>query len=158
MPRVGHLKTSTPRSQTEKEIRDVFRKWPEVQAFDVRVGLTDAEVLFTVNGKQQRLACDRFGDPGTNLRALYLALDATRKAAQRGILEELAAIATALLTPGVIERPPHEVLGGIAASASLAVAEAVYKTLAKERHPDAGGSDAAMKELNRAIEWYRQRS
>lgn len=156
MPRVGHLKTTTPLRQTQKEIHDVFRKWPEVQAFDVRVGLRDAEVLFTVNGNQQRLACDRFDDRGTNLRALYLALDATRKAAQRGILEELATIATALLTPGVIKRPAWEVLG-IAESSSVQVAEAVYKMQARQRHPDTGGSDAEMKELNEAIEWYRQR-
>lgn len=156
MAKLGSLKTSTPLRQTKEEIRDVFRKWPEVQAFDVRVGLRDAEVLFTVNGRQQRLACDRFGDPGTNLRALYLALDATRKAAQRGILEELATIATALLGPGVMKRPAHEVLG-IAESSSLEVAEAVWRMLSRQRHPDAGGSEGAMKELNDAIDWYRQR-
>ncbi|KKK64069.1 hypothetical protein LCGC14_2987930, partial [marine sediment metagenome] len=106
--------------------------------------------------RQQRLACERFSDAGTNLRALYLTLESTRLAAQRGILKELAAIATALLGPGVMKRPAHEVLG-IAESSPLAVAEAAYRMFAKERHPDHGGSDAAMKELNEAIEWYRQR-
>lgn len=108
----GDLRTTTTLARTKQEIKDTFRKWPEVQGYDVRLGLQDAEILFTVNGTQQRLACERFGDAGTNLRALYLALDATRLAAQRGILKELATIATALLGPGVMKRPAHEVPRG----------------------------------------------
>lgn len=153
----GDLRTTTTVAQTKKDVKDTFRKWPEVQGYDIRMGLQDAEILFTVNGRQERLACERFGDAGTNLRALYLTLEATRLAAQRGILKELATIATALLGPGVMKRPAHEVLG-IAESTPLNVAEAAYRTLAKERHSDlVGGSDAAMAELNDAIETFRQR-
>ena len=154
--RFGDLRTSTTVAQTKKDVKETFRKWAEVQGYEIRMGLQDAEILFTVNGCQERLACERFGDAGTNLRALYLTLEATRKAAQRGILKELATIATALLGPGVMKRPAHEVLG-IAESSPLTVAETVYRMLAKERHPDAGGSDAAMTELNAAIETFRQR-
>ncbi len=154
--RFGDLRTSTTVAQTKKDVKDTFRKWPEVQGYDIRMGLQDAEILFTVNGRQQRLACERFSDAGTNLRALYLTLEATRKAAQRGILKELAAIATALLGPGVMKRPAHEVLG-IAESSPVEVAEAVYRMKAKQVHPDHGGSDAAMTELNEAIETYRKR-
>ena len=155
--RYGDLRTTTTLARTKSDIKETFRKWPEVQGYDVRLGLRDAEILFTVNGNQQRLACERFADTGANLRALYLAVESTRLAAQRGILKELATLATALLGPGVMKRPAHEVLG-IAESSSLEVAEPIYRMLAQQRHPDAGGSESAMMELNEAIEWFRQRS
>lgn len=155
--RYGDLRTNLSVARTRRDIKATLRKWGIADKdFDIRLALRDAEVLWTVNGKEQRFKCSRFADAEANLRAIYLALEATRLAAQRGILEELAQVALAMLPPGRLRRPAHEVLG-IAESSSLEVAEAVYRMLAKQRHPDAGGSEEAMKELNEAIEWYRQR-
>lgn len=40
-------------------------------------------------------------------------------------------------------------------NASKAVVDAAYKALAKVRHPDAGGTEEAMKELNQAYNSIR---
>jgi len=48
-----------------------------------------------------------------------------------------------------------EVLG-VREDVSLEVAEAAYRALARQRHPDAGGSNEAMQELNHAIEEIRR--
>lgn len=42
-------------------------------------------------------------------------------------------------------------------NASKAVVDAAYKALAKVRHPDAGGTEEAMKELNQAYDSVRHR-
>lgn len=150
----GHMRTTTSTAQTKRDIGDTFRKWG-VRDYDIRLGLRDAEVLWTINDRPQRFTCSRFADAGINLRAIYLALDATRLAAQRGILEELAAVAVAMLPAGRIKRPPHEVLG-IAPGADIDIAEAAYRVKAKRAHPDHGGSDRDMQELNEALEEFKR--
>jgi len=52
------------------------------------------------------------------------------------------------------EPDPYEVLG-IRPDAPLDVAEAAYRARAKKAHPDAGGRDDEMRELNAAIESIR---
>ena len=42
-----------------------------------------------------------------------------------------------------------------AASEDKSISTAAFKALAKEAHPDAGGSDEQMKELNAVIEEFR---
>jgi DnaJ-class molecular chaperone len=111
-------------------------------------------VEFRVNSNRQVLSCDNWFDYKTNLRALYLALDATRKAAQRGILEQFAQAALAMLPEAQRKRPAWEVLG-LQPDAPPEVAEAAYKALARKYHPDAGGTTAKMQELNDAIEAFR---
>ncbi|MBF8255108.1 MAG: hypothetical protein HW375_15 [Anaerolineales bacterium] len=71
------------------------------------------------------------------------------------MLREMAEQAAALLSAPVRARPAHEVLG-VFPNAPIEVFEAAYKALAKTSHPDAGGTDAAMKELNAAIEEIRR--
>jgi DnaJ-domain-containing protein 1 len=45
---------------------------------------------------------------------------------------------------------------GVLSSAPRAVIEAAYRALAKEAHPDAGGSPDRMRDLNAAIETIRK--
>ncbi len=153
--RTGHMGgVSPPVTQTKREINDCFRKWEEVGRASIAVGLVDAEVSFEVNGQPQRFACSKFADGRTNLRAIYLVLDATRKAAQRGILEELVSIAVAFLPPGKVRRPAHEILG-VMPDAGLPIAEAAFRVKAKTAHPDHGGTEEMMKELNEALETFK---
>lgn len=153
----ARLRTDMSVARTRKDISATLRKWGVADGnYDLRIGLRDAEVIWTVNGKEQRFKCSRFAAAEQNLRAIFLALDATRLAAQRGILEELAQIAVAMLPAGKIRRPPHEALE-VAENASIEVAEAAYRAKAKTAHPDAGGTNDAMLELNEAIAFYRQR-
>lgn len=158
MERYGKLNTTATIAHTRRDIEDVLRKWGVRKGdYDLRIGLRDAEVIWSINGKDQRFKCARFDSAEQNLRAIFLALDATRLAAQRGILEELAQIAVAMLPAGKIRRPPHEALE-VAENASIEVAEAAYRAKAKTAHPDAGGTNEAMRELNEAINFYRERA
>lgn len=45
----------------------------------------------------------------------------------------------------------------VSPNASKTVVDAAYKALAKVRHPDAGGTEEAMKELNQAYDSVRHR-
>lgn len=154
--RYGDMRTTKTVAATTADIKETFRKWGVLaSAFDVQVGLNSAAITFEVNRTEQRLSCSRFYDGPSNLRAVYLILESLRLAAQRGIMEELARAAVAMLPPGTVRRPAHEVLE-IMPNASLVVAEAAYRQLAKAHHPDTGGSDAAMTELNDAIDEWRK--
>jgi hypothetical protein len=155
------MSTTKRADETKAEIRECFRKWGvhrddiEIYRYDGKYGHQGGRVEFRVNSNRQVLSCDNWFDYATNLRALYLALDATRKAAQRGILEQFAQAALAMLPEAKRRRPPQEILQ-VAEGASIEVAEAAYRALAKEMHPDAGGTEEAMKELNEAIETFRK--
>src|SRR5262249_36221965 len=143
-------------------IRETFRKWRTVQDCEIFPNLAgdkSAQVDFWVAGKKRTLRCTRFDTFRVNLRAIYLTLEALRLADERGSLRELAAAATAFLPPpntGPIKRPWWEVLG-VMPDADDEVLDAAYKTLSKKRHPDAGGTDAAMAELNIAFEEAKAR-
>ena len=152
MARRGDLHTSKTPDETRRDIREVFRLWG-VEHFDIYPPARDlaaARVEWWVDQRKQELSCSRFYVYRQNLRAIFLILHSLRLAAERGIMEDLAKAATAMLPPGKVKRPPHEVLG-IASDAPLDLAEAAYKVAAKKSHPDAGGSDERMMELNEAI-------
>ena len=157
---LGGLHTKASPEETRWDIDETFRKWG-IDEYriprDSRGEQGDARIVFYVNDQQQELRCSRFQHYRENLRALYLILEALRKAQERGIMEELARAAVAMLPPGNQKRPAHEVLQ-VAEFTPLDVAEAAYRTLAKSRHPDSGGTNEAMTALNAAIEEFRQRT
>lgn len=94
-----------------------------------------------------------------NARVIFLVIESIRKNEVRGLGDVLRET-YAQLPPGeaqsVRKRPPHEVLE-ILPGSPLAVAEAAYKVKAQAAHPDRGGSNEAMAELNAAIEELRAR-
>jgi curved DNA-binding protein CbpA len=69
------------------------------------------------------------------------------------MVEQAFAGFTALPAP----KNPNEVLG-VRSGASRAEIEAAYREKAKRAHPDAGGSEAAMAELNSARDQLRERA
>lgn len=157
MRRYGSLNTTKATEQTRHAIEETFRKWGIDEYRIPRDGRGvsgPARLIFYVNDQPQELTCARFYGYRTNLRALYLILEALRLAQERGIMKELARAAIAMLPAGERGRMPHEVLG-IAPDAPLEVAEAAYRVLARKRHPDTGGTEQQMKELNAAIEALR---
>jgi curved DNA-binding protein CbpA len=78
-----------------------------------------------------------------------------RLAEARGSLDAMRETFMALPAPARV-RDPWEVLG-IRPDAPLAIAEAAYREATKTAHPDRGGTDEAMAELNAAIEKVRAR-
>jgi DnaJ-domain-containing protein 1 len=132
-----------------------MRLWG-VNDWDLITGSSSAKLTYKVNGRYLELACDKYPTNRQNARAIYALIDSLRLGDQRGMLQEMVQQATALLEAGRPKgRPAHEVLG-VFPDADIEVAEAAFKALARKRHPDRGGTEAAMKELTAAIEEFRK--
>ena len=145
-------------ARSRNEIEDQFRRWNEqageavVTDWDLPMfkATAPASVTFCLRGARINVKIDAWTEFATNLRCCYLNIRDMRLAEARGSLESLRDSLLSL-APGKVQRNPWEVLG-LREGASAGVIEATYKALAKERHPDRGGSDAAMRELNEAYE------
>lgn len=151
-------------SNTRADIKAEFSRWDAqagesvISDFDLpyaNAGNIEAEVVFILRGQKMRVRIDRWGDFATNLRCAYLNIRYMRLAEALGSLDAMRETLMALPAPAR-ERDPYEVLG-IRSGTPLELAEAAYKVLSKQRHPDAGGSNEAMAELNAAIEKVRAR-
>lgn len=163
------LRTDKSWAETERSVRDTFRKWG-VEHFEILCALRgvqaqkwnqrpeEAEVAINfihptsgasvpVTSKLQDRAVDNF-------RVCYLALEAIRLNEARGIADVVREAYLSLPAP-VRQRDPYEVLG-VRSDTPLEDIEAMYRAKARRLHADVGGSDAAMKELNTAIERIRE--
>lgn len=150
------LTTNKTWSETKTELAECLRKWGSPQyelecdarifgsynktPVKLRIVWKDGREIFWEYNLQER--------PVDNLRVLYLAADAMRLNEARGI-DRLVAQAYGLLAAPKTERDPYEVLG-LRPGASAALVDAAYKAKAKELHPDTGGENAEMVELNAA--------
>lgn len=112
-------------------------------------------VYFTLKGRRLVLACDRWVRVEHNVRAIAKHVDAIRGMDRWGVgsIERAFTGYAALPAPGARPdlRPWREVLGVAWVSGFTAddVAEK-FRSLARSRHPDTGGSDQAFAELARA--------
>ena len=110
-------------------------------------------LYFTYKGKQMVMACDRFERIAANMRSLGLAIEAMRQLERHGggvMMERAFAGFAAIEGP----RDWRRVLGWDHKN-DLPTADMIeqrFRTLAKQRHPDTGGSETAMAELNAARE------
>lgn len=120
-----------------------------------RVDDVGAAVYFTYRDKQMCFACDRWDKIEDNIYAIAKTIAAMRGIARWGTGDMLAAAFdgfTALPPPSADWRT---ILG--ADVTTLDAAEARYRALARQRHPDApGGSTEAMTALNDAIARARE--
>lgn len=105
------------------------------------------------------LACDRWPHVAENLHALAKHVEALRGQERWGVgtveqafagYAQLPAPSGAPTTPSTATgpRPWREVLGFEFPPKDADAVDRRFRALARERHPDAGGSDAAMAELN----------
>jgi hypothetical protein len=105
------------------------------------------------DGKSEVVACDVWLTVDENIRAIYYAIEAMRQIERCGASEILnrAFGGFAALPPGAMARSWRAVLGMHEGShASMHDITEAYRRLAKERHPDRGGSEELMVELNAA--------
>lgn len=113
-------------------------------------------VYFTWEGLQICIPVDRYDSAAGNLQAIHHILEARRVELRHGTLSLVRATFAgfkALPAP----KSWRNVLGiGAEARPTLAAVEDRYKQLARERHPDHGGSDAMMAELNSARDAARR--
>lgn len=107
-------------------------------------------IYFSVDGEPRVMACDRFTTAEPNMRSIALAIDALRQLERHGggvMMKRAFAGFTALPAPGTV---PWWSTLQVPQTASRAEIEAAFRRLARERHPDQGGSDAMMADLNAA--------
>lgn len=111
--------------------------------------------VYWLQGDEWRVvACDRWARVWENIRAVGLTLEAMRgldRWGASGILDRVFQGFAALPAPGEVQaRGWWHVLEIDYRSVTLEEARAAYRRLAKERHPDRGGSAELMSELNAA--------
>lgn len=109
-------------------------------------------IYFTLKGRTLAMAQDRFVSVAGNLRSLGLAIEAMRQLERHGggHMMERAFTGFAALTPPSWKKPWREVFG--IKSDWRGDIRALYREKAKLRHPDSGGNDTLMAELNIAYE------
>ena len=153
-------------SQTMQGIKETFHRWGvpdwDIESPAQRRGdyekrtLPPEQRLVQISfqhpkGHRVELESSAQASPADNLRVLYLAVEGLRKNEVRGLADVMTAAYLQLAPPeGSIQRDPYEVLG-VRKDSPPEVVEAAYKALARVRHPDAGGTDEQMAELNRAF-------
>lgn len=107
-------------------------------------------VWFAWDGDQRCIPVDRYLTPAANLQAIHHVLEARRVELRHGTLALVRASMRgfqALPAPGAT--PWYAVLG-VPETATATAIEAAFRALARERHPDRGGSHEMMADLNRA--------
>lgn len=115
-------------------------------------------VYFQYKGKAMCFACDRWTKVYDNMQAVRRTIEALRGIARWGtgdMLQAAFAGFTALPAPMQVQRDWWTVLK-CDRDAQLHVAEAQYKILAMENHPDQGGDPDKMAEINAAIRAARK--
>ena len=121
-------------------------------------------IYFEYNGKPTCFACDRWNLARDNVQAVRKTIEALRGITRWGTGDMLDAAFNgfqALPAPGQHARPPWRQVLGIAGlehaspEELLARAEAAFKEKAKECHPDMGGTEDDMADLNTAIRQAR---
>lgn len=111
-------------------------------------------VWFTWDGMQVCIPVDRYQTVESNLQAIHHIIEARRTELRHGTLALVRATFTGFLAlppAGKRKRSWRDVLGfhDIQLPSKTMVDQA-WKDLARKAHPDAGGTDAAMAELNQA--------
>ncbi len=109
-------------------------------------------LYFALAGKPHCLPCDRYDRVADNIAAIAKHIEATRAIERYGVasLAEMFTGFAALPEPG--KRTWRDVLGigpGVV-PVTAAIIEDQFRRLAKKCHPDAGGSNEQMAELNEA--------
>lgn len=106
-------------------------------------------VYFYKGGKQQCIPCDRWRTVEENLRAVWKSIEAMRGLDRWGAKSFVDAAFAGFVALPSNTRHWSEVLG-VKLNASQDEIDAAYRSRARHAHPDAGGSTAAMSELNAA--------
>jgi hypothetical protein len=106
------------------------------------------QFIFALKDRRLAMARDRFNTVAGNLRSLTLAIEAMRQLERHSgsTMMERALQGFAAIAPPDWKRPWREVFGAKADWSGDITA--LYREKARHRHPNAGGSDTLMAELN----------
>ena len=116
-----------------------------------RLGDPGVAAYFMLKKKAQVMPVDRFVSVAGNMRSLTLAIKAMRQLELHGggVMMERAFTGFAAIAPPDWKKPWREVFG--VKPDWRGDITALYRTKAKMRHPDSGGSTTLMAELNVAF-------
>jgi hypothetical protein len=108
-------------------------------------------VWFVWDGLQVCIPVDRYTTVEGNLQAIHHIIEARRVELRHGTLALVRASFTGFLALPSPDKTWREVLG-VTEKATLEECRNRFRLLASAAHPDKGGSEAAMSELNKAWE------
>jgi DnaJ-domain-containing protein 1 len=151
------MRTKKSWADTYGELGEQFAMWSELRGrrinwrVDNMRGRREVTLTYQI-AEEPEVRLDMANHPTAedNLRVLYLAIEALRLNEVRGIADVVRAAYLALPAPAR-QRDPYEVLG-VRPDADPEIVDAAFRAAAKTAHPDHGGSDEAMAELNAAYE------
>ena len=167
MKQLGDLHTSKSWAETLADLKKELDKWGvEDYVLPIKAQSRESVTLtFAVNGRWTDVCCRRFSGPRgpeRNIRAIYLAVEAVRKMAQRGLGDLLFQAAKPLaLTTGVSDVPASAravwlMTLGISSDefdwGDPDVLERAYRQKVKETHPDNGGDPEQFKAVQLAAQ------
>lgn len=109
-------------------------------------------VWFVWDGMQLCIAVDRYNSMAANLQAIHHIIEARRVELRHGTLHLVKATFQGFQALPAPEGKHWADILQVARNASREAIEANYRRLAKDRHPDAGGTAEKMAELNNARE------
>lgn len=143
---------------------------PREDQSNSRISDPGVAIYYTRRDRQMVMARDKFLTVRENLRSIGLAIEALRAIERHGgstMMERAFEGFAQLPPPGSapkmrlwwevfdFQQDPSD-MGAIAGKALIAGIEVMYRDKAKKAHPDSGGSDIAMAELNAAIAKARE--
>jgi hypothetical protein len=110
-------------------------------------------VWFTWEGVQYCIPVDRYETPAANLQAIHHVLEARRVELRHGTLALVRATFAGFrsLPAPAAARNWRGVIGVGPDVRDMPAVRSAFKKAASKAHPDKGGSDAAMSELNTAL-------
>jgi hypothetical protein len=113
-----------------------------------------AAIYFSFKGKANVLACDRFLTVADNIAAIAGHIEALRRVERYGVGTIEQALAGYKALPADSAANWRAVFGfGADARPTVDQVDTAYKSLAKTKHPDAGGTEIEMAHLNRARDY-----
>lgn len=121
--------------------------WPYSDQASDRIAAPGVAIYFMLDERQQVIACDCWDRPKDNMRAIGLTVAAMRQIKRAGaseLFERAFSGFKALPAPGSDWRSVLEFSNGVPSADEV---KSRFKHLAKEAHPDAGGSTTAMQRL-----------
>jgi hypothetical protein len=111
-------------------------------------------IYFTFRGKATVFACDKYRRVADNIAAIAAHIDALRRIERYGVGSLEQALAGYKALPADTAADWRAVMGfPREARVTASMIDARYIQLARERHPDAGGSDIGFHQLSRAKEF-----
>jgi hypothetical protein len=116
-------------------------------------------VWFVWDGIQVSIPVDRYSSVAANLQAIHHVIEARRTELRHGTLALVRATFKgfqALPSPGKTSKRPWWVVFDLPENCTKAEAQNAYREKAKTAHPDRGGSQSAMAELNIARDEARR--